>query len=232
MLSQSQVVPSGREVSEIQGIMQRLVAVAPKVEADLAAEKGAKPHIEWSSFQWAVSVLQSPEVNAFCPPGGKMAVYTGLIPVAQNADALAVVMGHEISHALLRHGAERMAQQHLAQGLTVATGMAAGKMDPQQQRMVMGALGVGTQFGVLLPFSRKDESEADEIGLMLAAAACYDPQAAIPLWQRMEQQGGGQRAPEFMSTHPNPGNRIERLHQLMPQATAMHDKYCGPGKTH
>ena len=110
--------------------------------------------------------------------------------------------------------------------------MAAGNMDPQQQRMVMGALGVGTQFGVLLPFSRKDESEADEIGLMLAAAACYEPQAAIPLWQRMEQQGCGQRAPEFMSTHPNPGNRIERLHQLMPQAMAMHDKYCGPGKTH
>lgn len=160
-----------------------------------------------------------------------MAVYTWLIPVAQNADALAVVMGHEISHALLRHGAERMAQQHLAQGLTVATGMAAGNMDPQQQRMVMGALGVGTQFGVLLPFSRKDESEAYEVGLMLAAAACYDPRAAIPLWQHMEQQGGGQRASEFMSTHPNPGNRIERLQQLMPQAMAMHEKYCGPGKT-
>ena len=123
-----------------------------------------------------------------CLSGGKIAVNTGLIPVAQTADALAVVMGHEISHALLRHGAERMAQQHLAQGLTIATGLAAGSMDPQQQRELMGALGAGTQFGVLLPFSRKDESEADEIGLMLAAAACFDPQAAILLWQRMEQQ--------------------------------------------
>jgi predicted Zn-dependent protease len=99
-------------------------------------------------------------------------------------------------------------------------------MDPQQQRMVMGALGVGTQFGVLLPFSRKDESEADEIGLMLAAAACYNPEEAIPLWQRMEQQGNGQRQPEFMSTHPNPGNRIKRLQELMPRALAFRQKYC------
>jgi predicted Zn-dependent protease len=226
VISQSQVVGSGPEVTEIQGIMQRLVAVAPKVEAYRAAQKGTKPDIDWNSFKWEVSVLQSPEVNAFCLPGGKMAVYTGLIPVAQNADALAVVMGHEISHALLRHGAERMAQQHLAQIGTVATGLAAGNMDPQQQRMVMGALGLGTQFGVLLPFSRKDESEADEIGLMLAAAACFDPQAAIPLWQRMEQQASGQRAPQFMSTHPNPGNRIERLQQLMPEALALRAKYC------
>ncbi len=231
VLSQSQVVAAGPNVTEIQAIMQRLVAVAPKVEADLAAQKGVKPDIDWSSFAWEVSVLQSPEVNAFCLPGGKMAVYTGLIPVAQNADALAIVMGHEISHALLRHGAERMAQQHLAQIGTLATGMAAGDMDPQKQRLVMGAFGAGAQFGVLLPFSRKDESEADEIGLMLAAAACFDPHAAIPLWERMEQQGGGQRPPEFMSTHPNPGNRIQRLQELMPQAMALHDKYCGQGAT-
>ncbi len=225
VLSQSQVVADGTEVEKIKQIAQRLIAVAPQVEADLAAAKGRKPTIDWSAFNWEVNVLQSDEVNAFCLPGGKIAVYTGLIPVAQNADALAVVMGHEISHALLRHGAERMAQQHLAQGLTIATGLAAGNMDPQQQREVMGALGVGTQFGVLLPFSRKDESEADEIGLMLAAAACFDPQAAIPLWQRMEQQGG-QRQPEFMSTHPNPGNRIARLQELMPRALALRAKYC------
>jgi predicted Zn-dependent protease len=226
VLTQSQVVTSGPEPARINAIAQRLEAVAPKVEADLAAEKGVKPHTDWSSFDWQVNVLQSDEVNAFCLPGGKIAVYTGLLPVAQNDDALAVVMGHEISHALLRHGAERMAQQKLAQLGTIATGIAAGNMDPQQQRMVMGALGVGTQFGVLLPFSRKDESEADEIGLMLAAAACYNPEEAIPLWQRMEQQGNGQRQPEFMSTHPNPGNRIKRLQELMPRALAFRQKYC------
>lgn len=234
VLSQSQVVTSGPEVTEINQIAQRLIAVAPKVEADLAAAKGLKPKIDWSSFNWEVSVLQSAEVNAFCLPGGKIAVYTGLIPIAQNADAIAIVLGHEISHALLRHGAERMAQQHLAQIGTVAAGVAAGSMDPQQQREVMGALGVGTQFGILLPFSRKDESEADEIGLMLAAAACYDPQAAIPLWQRMQQQGGNGKPPEFMSDHPSDANRIQRLQGLMPQAMALHDKYCsqGPAPAH
>ncbi len=225
VLSQSQVVADGPEVAQIKQIAQRLIAVAPKVEADLAAEKGLKPTIDWSTFDWQVSVLQSDEVNAFCLPGGKIAVYTGLIPVAQSADAIAVVLGHEISHALLRHGAERMAQQHMAQIGQIAVGMAAGNMDPQQQREVMGAYGVVGQFGVLLPFSRKDESEADQIGLMLAAAACFDPQAAIPLWQRMEQQGGA-RQPEFMSTHPNPGNRIARLQELMPKALAMRAKYC------
>ena len=227
VLTQSQVLNSGPEPARINAIAQRLEAVAPKVEADLAAAHGVAPHTDWTAFDWQVSVLQSDEVNAFCLPGGKIAVYTGLLPVAQNDNALAVVMGHEISHALLRHGAERMAQQKLAQLGTIATGIAAGNMDPQQQRMVMGALGVGAQFGVLLPFSRKDESEADELGLMLASAACFDPQAAIPLWQRMEQQGNGQRQPEFISTHPNPGNRIQRLQELMPKALAMRQKYCG-----
>lgn len=232
VLSQSQVVSSGPEVAQIKQVAQRLIAVAPKVEADLAAAKGLKPTIDWSSFDWQVSVLQSDQVNAFCLPGGKIAVYTGLIPVAQNADAIAIVLGHEISHALLRHGAERMAQQHLAQIGTLATGIAAGNMDPQKQREVMGALGVGAQFGVLLPFSRKDESEADEIGLMLAAAACYDPQAAIPLWQRMEQQGSSGRPPEFMSDHPSDARRIQHLQELMPQALALHAKYCeGQGAT-
>lgn len=232
VLAQSQVVSSGPEVAQIKQVAQRLIAVAPKVEADLAAAKGLKPTIDWSSFDWQVSVLQSDEVNAFCLPGGKIAVYTGLIPVAQNANAIAVVLGHEISHALLRHGAERMAQQHLAELGTIATGIAAGNMDPQKQREVMGALGVGAQFGVLLPFSRKDESEADEIGLMLAAAACYDPQAAIPLWQRMEQQGSGGRPPEFMSDHPSDAKRIQHLQELMPQALALRAKYCnGQGAT-
>lgn len=230
VLTQSQVLTSGPEPAHINAIAQRLEAVAPKVEADLAAEKGITPSTDWSAFDWQVSVLKSDEVNAFCLPGGKIAVYTGLLPVAQNDDALAMVMGHEISHALLRHGAERMAQQHLAQMGQIATGMAAGNMDPQQQRMVMGAYGVVGQFGVLLPFSRKDETEADELGLMLASAACYNPQEAIPLWQRMEQRGNGQRPPEFMSTHPNPGNRIQRLQELMPKALAMRAKYC-PGQS-
>ena len=226
VLSQSQVITDGPQVAEIDSIAKRLIAVAPKVEAELAAEKGLRPSIDWSTFDWDVSVVKSDEVNAFCLPGGKIVVYTGLIPIAQSADAIAVVLGHEISHALLRHGAERMAQQHLAQLGTIATGMAAGNMDPQQQREIMGALGVGAQFGVLLPFSRKDESEADEVGLMLAAAACFDPRAAIPLWQRMQQQGGSGHPPEFMSDHPSDAHRIDRLQQLMPKALELRAKFC------
>ena len=225
VLSQSQVVGEGADVARIRQVAQRLIAVAPQVEAELAAEKGRKPSIDWSTFNWEVNVLQSDEVNAFCLPGGKIAVYTGLVPVAQNDDAMAIVLGHEISHALLRHGAERMAQQHLEQLGAIATGMAAGNLDPQRQREVMGAYGIVGQYGVLMPFSRKDESEADEIGLMLASAACFDPQAAIPFWQRM-QQDGGQKPPEFMSDHPSDAHRIDRLQALMPRAQALRAKFC------
>ena len=149
-----------------------------------------------------------------------MAVYTGLIPVAKNADAVAVVMGHEIAHALLRHGAQRMAQQKLTQIGQVA-GAASG-MDAQQQQMMMSAMG----YGYLLPYARSHETQADEVGLMLAAAACFDPREAVPLWQRMGQAGGGQSPPEFASTHPNPGTRIQNLQALMPKALEYRQKFC------
>src|SRR5690606_19812280 len=159
-----------------------------------------------------------------CLPGGKMAVYTGLVPVARNEDAMAVVMGHEIAHALLRHGAQRMAQQKLSQMGQMAGAMSG--MDPQQQQMVMAAMG----YGYLLPYARKHETEADYVGLMLAAAACYDPREAVPLWERMSEASGGQAPPEFQSTHPNPGTRIQNLQSLMPKALEFYAQYCGtPG---
>lgn len=226
ILSQSDVLDSGQLPERVREIARRLVAVGPEVEKLLAAERGASPSIEWGAFDWQVSVIQSDQANAFCLPGGKIAVYTGIIPVAQNEDALAAVMGHEIAHALLRHGAERMAQQRLVQLGTVATGVAIGDMEPQQQRMVLAALGAGAQYGVLLPFSREHESEADEIGLMLSAAACFDPKAAIGLWERMGQASGGRAPPEFMSTHPSGSTRIARLQQLMPKAEAIRAQFC------
>ena len=164
-------------------------------------------------------MIQSEQANAFCLPGGKMAVYTGLVPVAQNEDAMAVVMGHEIAHALLRHGAQRMAQQRLTQVGQMAGAMSG--MDPQQQQMVMAAMG----YGYLLPYARKHETEADYVGLMLAAAACFDPQEAVPLWERMGA-GGGPAQPEFSSTHPNPGTRIQNLQSLMPKALEYRAKFC------
>ena len=195
----------------------------PEVEAAIAAEKGTQPSGNWKSFDWDVNVIQSDQANAFCLPGGKMAVYTGLIPVAQNADAVAVVMGHEIAHALLRHGAQRMSQQKLTQIGQMAGAMSG--MDPQQQQMVMAAMG----YGYLLPYAREHETQADEVGLMLAAAACFNPQEAVPLWQRMSEASGGQAPPEFSSTHPNPGTRIQNLTALMPKAMAYRAKFCPQG---
>lgn len=228
VLSQEHPLPPGDPTSQqIETIAGRLVARAAAVEADLAAEHSQPSPGLAKTFDWSVVVLESPEANAFCLPGGKMAVYTGLIPVAGNEDAMAVVMGHEIAHALLRHGSQRMAQQKLVQMGQMAAGVALGSMDPQAQQSVMAALGAGAQYGLILPYGRNHESQADEVGLMLAAAACYNPHEAIPLWQRMSELGGGERPPEFASTHPDPANRIEHLKSLMPRAESYYAKYCG-----
>ncbi|MBJ7516395.1 MAG: M48 family metallopeptidase [Stenotrophomonas sp.] len=209
--------PVSRDVREI---AQRLIAKVDVVETALAEEHGLQPGHFSRGFDWEVNVIQSDQANAFCLPGGKMAVYTGLVPVAQTRDAMAVVMGHEIAHALLRHGAQRMAQQKLTQ-IGQMAGAASG-MDPQQQQMVMAAMG----YGYLLPYARGHETQADEVGLMLAAAACFDPREAVPLWERMGQASGGQSQPEFSSTHPNPGTRIQNLQALMPKAMEYRQRFC------
>lgn len=212
--------PFARDVREI---ARRLISKIPQVEAAIAQERGTQASGNWKTFEWEVNVIQSDQANAFCLPGGKMAVYTGLQPVAQNADAMAVVMGHEIAHALLRHGAQRMSQQKLTQIGQMAGAMSG--MDPQQQQMVMAAMG----YGYLLPYARSHETQADEVGLMLAAAACFDPQEAVPLWERMSQASGGEAPPEFSSTHPNPGTRIQNLTALMPKAMEYRQRFCQSG---
>jgi predicted Zn-dependent protease len=221
VLSQQPPLPDDAEIArQVREISQRLIAKVPEVEDALAAEHGLQaPHVE-QHFDWAVSVIPSDEVNAFCLPGGKIAVYTGLVPVAQDADAMAIVIGHEISHALLRHGAQRMTEQKLAQLGQVAGAMSG--MDQQQLQTVMAVYG----YGRALPYARKQESQADELGLMLAAAACFDPRAAVPLWQRMEQASGGGGQPEFASTHPDPGTRIQALEALMPKAMDYRQRFC------
>jgi len=212
--------PDSQLARDVREISHRLIARVPEVEAALARERGQQPNRVWEHFKWEVNVIQSEQANAFCLPGGKMAVYTGLLPVAQNADAVAVVMGHEIAHALLRHGAQRMSQQKLGQLGQIAG--AAGGLDPQQQQMMQAAMG----YGFLLPYARKHETQADEVGLMLAAAACFDPQEAVPLWQRMGQAGGGRAPPEFSSTHPSPDTRIRDLQALMPKALEYRRRFC------
>jgi metalloendopeptidase OMA1, mitochondrial len=225
MAQEAPVDPNSQIARQVRDVAQRLIAKVPEVEDALAAEHQLQaPHVE-KSFDWDVNVLQSDQVNAFCLPGGKIAVYTGLIPVAQNADAMAIVLGHEISHALLRHGAQRMTEQKLAQ-IGQMAGAASG-MDQQQMQAVMAVYG----YGRALPYARKQETQADELGLMLAAAACYNPREAIPLWQRMEQASGGQGQPEFASTHPNPGTRIQNLEALMPKALEYQQRFCKEGAT-
>ena len=158
-------------------------------------------------FDWAFNVIESDQANAFALPGGYTAVYTGLIPIAENEDGLAVVMGHEVAHALAHHGAERMAQQNMQRIVGAGVSMGAGGMDMGAQRAVMGVFGGISQYGFALPFSRKHESEADYSGLILMSRACYDPREAPKLWERMGAQGGA-TPPEFQSTHPSPQTRV------------------------
>lgn len=222
ILSQERALdPNSQVAQQIRDIARRLIAKIEPVEADLATRNNLQPQHLSRGFEWDVSVIDSPQVNAFCLPGGKMAVYTGLVPVAQNADAMAAVMGHEIAHAVLRHGAQRMSRQKLEQIGQMAGAMSG--MDHGTLQTVYAAYGYTSQ----LPYARGHETEADEIGLMLAAAACFNPQEAIALWERMEQAKGGQSPPEFASTHPSSGTRIENLQRLMPQAMEFRAKYCG-----
>ena len=177
-------------------------------------------------FEWAFNVIESDQVNAFALPGGYTAVYTGIIPVAENEDGLAAIMGHEIGHALAHHGAERMAQQNLQRIVGAGVSMGAGGMDAGAQRTVMGVFGGLSQYGFALPFSRSHESEADKIGLILMSRACYDPREAPRLWERMKAASGGGAPPEFSSTHPSPETRIAQFGEWMPGAIEIYNQYC------
>ena len=196
------------------------IKLARQAETMMVEETG-----EQTGFDWAFNVIESPQANAFALPGGYTAVYTGLIPIAENEDGLAVVMGHEIGHALAHHGAERMAQQNMKRIVSAGVAMGAGGMDYGAQRAVMGVFGGISQYGFALPFSRKHESEADEIGLYLVARACYDPREAPKLWERMGAQGG-QTPPEFQSTHPSPATRVADFQRLMPKAIEIYNQSC------
>lgn len=178
-------------------------------------------------FQWDVTVIKDDKTkNAFALPGGKIAVFTGIFPVAENEAGLAAIIGHEVVHALARHGSERMSQGVLAQvGLVgAAIAMQTQGFSPTTSQAAMSALGVGTQVGVLLPYSRAHESEADHIGLLLAAKAGYDPHEAVYVWERMQRSSGGQQPQEFLSTHPGHETRIKRLTEKMPEALALYQQ--------
>ncbi|WP_420148397.1 M48 family metallopeptidase [Spirosoma sp.] len=179
-----------------------------------------------AGFQWEFNLIQSPQVNAWCMPGGKVAFYTGILPYTQNEAGAAAVMGHEISHAIAEHGNERMSEGLLANGLIqggqIVAGTAARSTGNQVNSILLQAVGaalpIGYQVGRALPHSRKQESEADHLGVIFMAMAGYNPQEAVTFWGRMAKAGGGQKPPEFLSTHPSDERRIKDLQALMPEA--------------
>jgi predicted Zn-dependent protease len=179
------------------------------------------------NFAWEFFVIDNPEeANAFCLPGGKVFVYSGLFKYVANDAELAAVMGHEIGHALARHGAERMSSGQLAQlGGQILGAVMQGRGNPQNTAMVMQAFGIGTQLGVMLPHSRTQEYEADHIGLVLMAKAGYDPRAALTFWEKFAKDG--QTPPEYLSTHPAPQHRIAKLRSLLPKVIPIYEASRG-----
>jgi predicted Zn-dependent protease len=212
VLAQSHTVNSGPEVEMVRRVVQRLAAAT--------GDAGR-------NFDWRVSLVRSDQINAFCLPGGKMVVYTGILPAAKTEASLATVLGHEMAHATSRHGAQRVFEQSLTQTAMVGVAGSFSNMDYEKQRAIMGAVGAGAQYGVLMPFSRNHESEADHIGLLYMARAGYDPRESIEFWRRMEQTGGSQ-PPQLLSDHPSHGTRIAQLQSWMPKAIEEYNRVQHP----
>jgi predicted Zn-dependent protease len=179
------------------------------------ADKGLSSKLQ--GYNWEFNLVEDPQVNAWCMPGGKVVVYTGILPVTQDEAGLAVVMGHEIAHAIADHGNERMSQQLILQMGGMALNEAIKNKPEQTKNLWMTTFGVGSQYGAILPFSRMHESEADEMGLIFMAMAGYNPEKAIEFWTRMSKMGG-QKPPEILSTHPSDETRIKKLQEQLPEA--------------
>lgn len=200
---------------------RRVESVGMKIKA--AAEcwlkvKGLAEYL--NGYQWEYKLIENKEVNAWCMPGGKIVVYSGILPVTKDDAGLATVMGHEVSHALSNHGAQRMTASQFQQLGAAGVAIATGNKSAEQQQMWQQYYGLGSQFGVMLPFSRNHETEADKIGLTLMAIAGYNPELAISFWERMASSSNGNKPLEFLSTHPADATRIANLRKLLPEAKA------------
>jgi predicted Zn-dependent protease len=203
VLASSPVQQQGQNVNILQRVGQRISGVVD--------EKG---------YAWEFSLINEPTVNAWCMPGGYIGFYDGILPVLRTEAGMAFVMGHEVAHATAKHSAERMTQQlGVAGALTIVQAFLAGSEDVSEgnKQIIFGALGLGAEVGVILPFSRKHESEADVVGLMYMADAGYQPGQSVGVWRRMDRMAG-ERPPEFLSTHPAPDTRIAKLEEWMPAA--------------
>lgn len=177
-----------------------------------------------AGYEWEFNLVDDKSINAWCMPGGKVVVYSGIVPIAKGEDGLAVVMGHEIAHAVANHGDERMSQGLIAQMGGIALSAALDQNPGQTRDLFLAAYGVGTQIGVLLPYSRLQETEADHLGLIFMASAGYDPRSAVGFWKRMTATKQGGSPPEFLSTHPADATRIRNIEKFMPEALSYYPK--------
>jgi predicted Zn-dependent protease len=224
-LQQYQEVLQKSKLSQDQQKVQMVRTVGNRIARateDLLRQRGLESEIK--NYRWEFNLIQDDKtVNAWCMPGGKVAVYTGLLPVAQTEAGLAVVMGHEIAHAVAKHGNERVSQGLLQQMGGVALSVALSTSSAATQNLFLQAYGVGTNVAIVLPYSRSHESEADRIGLILMAKAGYDPREAIPFWTKMAKSGSS-RPPELLSTHPAPETRIKQIESLIPEAMSYYKR--------
>lgn len=223
-------------LQQYQSFLDENEVVTNTKEADLVKDIGAdiaraaqlyfnykgQPHL-LNDYNWEYNLVNNDQVNAWCMPGGKIVFYTGIIPIADNPDGIAAIMGHEVAHALADHGAQRMSLGIVQQAGGIITAEATKNQDARKRQQIMMAYGVGTTLGGMLPFSRKHESEADKIGLELMTIAGYNPEEAPELWKRMKAQSKG-GTPEFLSTHPSEERRIANLKSWIPVARALADE--------
>jgi predicted Zn-dependent protease len=218
-LASNTVLRSGEDAEMVRRVGTRLAAAVE----DILRVEGMIDRI--SELDWEFNLVQDPLANAWAMPGGKVVIYTGILPLTQSEAGLAVVMGHELAHAVARHGNERMSQMMLAEVGMVALDIATSQEPEQTRQWLMLAAGMGSQLGVMLPFSRLHESEADELGLIFMAHAGYDPAEAVPFWTRMSHASAGASPPEFLSTHPSHNSRIENIQtKYLPVARTYYEK--------
>jgi predicted Zn-dependent protease len=213
------------QLSEDQGKTAMVKGTGTKIQKAVEryfADKGISNKLK--GYQWQFNLVESEEVNAWCMPGGRVVIYTGILPVTKDESGLAVVMGHEIAHAVAEHGNERMSQMLVTQLGGMALSKALEEKPEQTQQLWMATFGLGAQIGILLPYSRLHENEADRLGLIFMAMAGYDPNNAVEFWERMAKMKGGGAPPEFLSTHPSDETRIKNLKALIPEAMQYYKK--------
>ena len=211
-LSTNRVVAAGNKDAEmVRRVGERLAIAVKQYYKDKRLPNAL------DNYKWEFNLVDNKEVNAWCMPGGKVVVYTGILPITQNETALAIVLGHEITHAVVGHGSERMSRALAAQGLGGLVGATLGA-NTKAVNIFNSVYGVGAEYGALLPNSRKQELEADHYGLIFAASAGYNPQEAIDFWTRMANLGNGQKPPAFLSDHPSDEQRLQKIREIMPEA--------------